>query len=66
MKCPRCDSDQTRLSWLQEFKVVYWCANCHTGFDVSRHRSRTSNPSRQVAAVEPVAVANGTSELPSP
>ncbi len=40
MKCPKCNSEQTRLSWLRELTVVYFCTNCHTGFEYNRHRSR--------------------------
>jgi hypothetical protein len=61
MKCPRCRSDQTRLSWLREFNCVYWCSNCHTGFDVSRHRSYLQHPphsSTSVDGAQPAAVAN--------
>lgn len=42
MKCPLCNSDQTRLSWLREFTVVYWCAACHADFEINRHRTRTT------------------------
>jgi hypothetical protein len=61
MKCPRCGSDQTQLSWLREFNVVYWCSNCHTGFDVNRHRSnlqRPTSPSVTSDGAHPAAVAS--------
>lgn len=38
MKCPRCNTEQTRLSWLRELSVVYWCTNCHADFEIARHR----------------------------
>ncbi len=41
MKCPRCNSEHTHLSWLREFTVVYWCDECHSGFDVDRHQIRS-------------------------
>jgi len=41
MKCPRCNSEHTHLSWLREFTVVYWCDECHAGFDVNRHQVRS-------------------------
>jgi hypothetical protein len=44
MKCPRCNGDHTRLSWLREFAVIYWCTTCHASFELSRHRSRVVNP----------------------
>jgi predicted RNA-binding Zn-ribbon protein involved in translation (DUF1610 family) len=37
MKCPRCNSEHTRLSWLREMTVTYWCTKCHAGFEVRRH-----------------------------
>jgi hypothetical protein len=40
MKCPKCHADHARLSWLREFTMIYWCPNCHAGFEVSRHQSR--------------------------
>jgi len=42
MKCPRCNSSNTHLSWLREFIVIYWCNTCHTGFDVDRHHVRSA------------------------
>ncbi len=42
MKCPRCNSTNTHLSWLREFIVVYWCDACHSGFDVDRHQIRSA------------------------
>lgn len=36
MKCPRCKSDETSLSWLHERSIVYWCRACHDSFDVER------------------------------
>lgn len=41
MKCPRCHSEHTHLSWLREFTIVYWCDDCHAGFDVDRHQIRS-------------------------
>lgn len=38
MKCPRCNTEQTRLSWLRELSAVYWCTNCHADFEIARHR----------------------------
>lgn len=41
MKCPRCQSDKARLSWLREQSVSYWCPVCHVGFEVGRHKTRS-------------------------
>jgi len=41
MKCPLCGNEHTHLSWLREFTVIYWCAECHAGFDVDRHQVRS-------------------------
>lgn len=41
MKCPRCGNEHTHLSWLREFTVIYWCDECHAGFDVDRHQVRS-------------------------
>ena len=36
MRCPRCNSEHTSLSWLREYTIVYWCMPCHAGFEVDR------------------------------
>ena len=43
MTCPHCQSEHARLSWLREHSVVYWCRDCHQGFEVSRHRSHVAH-----------------------
>jgi transposase-like protein len=59
VKCPRCDSAETSLSWLQDQAVVYWCRSCHKSFDVSRvtiqSRARPDTPpaTGAAAAAEP-------------
>jgi len=57
MKCPRCNGEHTRLSWLREFTVIYWCASCHANFELNRHRSRLVNSQPVVGATPTV---NGT------
>ncbi len=52
MKCPRCESEHTHLSWLREFTVVYWCDECHAGFDVDRHQIRSIVASKPAVAAE--------------
>jgi Zn ribbon nucleic-acid-binding protein len=57
MKCPRCNMEHTRLSWLREFIVIYWCTECNAGFEINRHRSRLTTAARNShdheAVVEP-------------
>ncbi len=36
MRCPRCQSDETNLSWLQEHSITYFCRACGSSFDVDR------------------------------
>ncbi len=60
MKCPNCHSEHTRLSWLREFTVVYWCPQCHQGFELNRHRSRLQymaplSPEHEVNGATPAA-----------
>jgi len=52
MKCPRCNTEHTHLSWLREFTVVYWCDECHSGFDVDRHQVRSAVSRKQVVDTE--------------
>jgi|GEM_PF-6681397 len=40
MVCPRCNSERTRLSWLREFAVLYWCTECHADFEIDRARRK--------------------------
>lgn len=61
MKCPRCDSNNVRLSWLREFSVSYWCPTCHSGFEVNRHQRRATSAARP----EKIAALNGVSRMPS-
>ena len=53
MKCPRCNSERTRLSWLREFTVVYWCTECHADVEIDRHqRTGLAGPKRVEKATE--------------
>jgi hypothetical protein len=36
VKCPRCGSDETSLSWLHEHSIAYWCRACSGPFEVER------------------------------
>lgn len=36
MRCPRCSSEHTSLSWLREHTIIYWCTPCHAAFEVDR------------------------------
>ena len=57
MKCPRCNTEHTRLSWLRELSVVYWCTNCHSDFEIARHR-KSFGPSAKPEA-DGAAASNG-------
>jgi transposase-like protein len=48
MKCPRCNTENTRLSWLREFTVTYWCTNCNAAFEINRHRSKLVSAPRPI------------------
>jgi len=56
MRCPRCNSDETSLSWLREHSILYFCRSCRSDFEVDRGAVQST------AKPEPKAARGGADE----